>query len=263
MRTKFSSDNPFQNTYRFDHAYVWEHMSRNSAPGSALRLLDYGCNEGALIIELARSFANVSVVGVDKNRDAVWRGSQRCVVSGVALESPQDLSRWLEAQAGFDVVLSMGVLEHVVEQEKLLSSLVGALKPGGALVLSVPGKNLFSWADIGNWKFYFPRLHRWYVERTKGAEFYRVHFIECANGLFGDVEVGKNRHQHFRRTEIERLVTASGCRVVALDGYGFFYRILHNIWWFAPKALKPVLSRLILFDLRLGSSAELIVEARK
>ncbi|MBM4231218.1 MAG: methyltransferase domain-containing protein [Gammaproteobacteria bacterium] len=242
---------------------MWEAVSKRAAVASSLTLLDYGCNEGALIAVLARSFPNVTVVGIDKNRDAIACGTQRLTQSRLSLHNSQDPIGWLEGQRGFDMVLSMGVVEHVVEQERLLAGLAGALNPGGALVLSVPGKNMFSWADFGNWKFYFPRLHQWYVESTRGADFYRTHFVECANGLFGDVEVGKNRHQHFRRREIVSLVSAAGCEVIEIDGYGFFYRILHNIWWFLPPFLKSVFRRLVLVDLRVGSSAELIIEARK
>jgi 2-polyprenyl-3-methyl-5-hydroxy-6-metoxy-1,4-benzoquinol methylase len=263
MRTAFSATNPFRSTNRFDHAYVWEAISRYASQTSSLRLLDYGCNEGVLIAELARSFPGINVVGIDKNKDAIARGADRFSSARVALHSPQNLVDWVGEQNRFDVVLAMGVVEHVVEQEALLSSLAKALKPGGVLIISVPGKNVFSWADLGNWKFYFPRLHRWFIERTKGADFYRAHFIECVNGLFGDVEVGKERHQHFRRDEIERLVNSSGFRVTSIDGYGFLYRILHNIWWFSPAIIRPPLTRAMLLDLRAGSSAELIVEARK
>jgi len=263
MQMSFSAANPFRSTNRFDHAYVWETISKYASQTSSLRLMDYGCNEGVLIAELARSFPGISVVGVDKNKDAIARGANRFSSARVALHSPDSLVDWVREQDEFDIVLSMGVVEHVVEQEKLLSSLAKALKPGGVLIISVPGKNVFSWADLGNWKFYFPRLHRWFIERTKGADFYRHHFIECKNGLFGDVEVGKENHQHFRRREIDRLVTASGFRVTTVDGYGFFYRILHNIWWFSPALIRPVLARAVLLDLRIGASAELIVEAQK
>lgn len=263
MQMIFSPDNPFRETYRFDHAYVWEVVSRCSSAVKSLRLLDYGCNDGTLIATLVRSFPNVTVVGVDKNSDAVGRGMQRFSASRMSLQSPHDLVAWLNTQNDFDIVLAMGVIEHVVEQDRLLKRLGGTLKPEGTMIVSVPGKNFFSWADFGNWKFYFPRIHRWYVTRTKGADFYRTRFVDCANGLFGDVEIGKECHQHFRRRDIESLVETSGCRVVRIDGYGFFFRVLHNLWWFSPKFLKPLLMRWALLDLRLGSSAELVVEARR
>jgi SAM-dependent methyltransferase len=263
MRKVLSERNPFRNSYRLDHAYVWELVSSRASLEASLKLLDYGCNDGFLISELTRSFPNLTVVGIDKNRDAIDAGARRFTDSRMSLQSPPDLIEWLNKQSEFDMVLVMGVVEHVVEQERLLLSLAGALKVGGTLILSVPGKNMFSWADFGNWKFYFPKLHRYYIEKSKGADFYRSKFIECANGLFGDIEVGKDRHEHFRRHEIKRLVNASGCRVTEIDGYGYFYRILHNIWWFSPKLLKPAVKRLVLLDFRLGSSAELIVEANK
>jgi SAM-dependent methyltransferase len=263
MRKSLSAHNPFRNTFRLDHAYVWESVSSRANHAASLKLLDYGCNDGLLISKLICSFPNLTVVGIDKNRDAIDAGARRITDSRMSLQSPPDLIEWLDTQSDFDMVLVMGVVEHVVEQEKLLLSLAGTLKAGGTLILSVPGKNMFSWADFGNWKFYFPKLHRYYIEKTKGADFYRSKFIECSNGLFGDIEVGKDRHEHFRRQEIKHLVSTSGCRVAEIDGYGYFYRILHNIWWFSPKFLKPAINQLVLLDFRLGSSAELIVEANK
>jgi 2-polyprenyl-3-methyl-5-hydroxy-6-metoxy-1,4-benzoquinol methylase len=225
--------------------------------------LDYGCNDGALLFELARSFPNLEVIGIDKNRNAIAAGAKRIANSQISLHSPHDLVAWVNMQQEFDIILAMGVIEHVVDQEILMESLGRALKTGGRLILSVPGKNIFSWADLGNWKFYFPRMHKFYIERTKGKKFYKENFIECANGLFGDVEVGKDCHQHFSRDEILGLINASRCRVTVVDGYGFTYRVLHNIWWFAPNFLKPLLRDLILIDLRVGSSAELVLEAEK
>lgn len=262
MKTGLRQDNPFAGTFKLDHAYAWEVVARKSASGEAVYVLDYGCHDGALIRTLVESFPNVTAIGCDKNCDAVREGNRASNTGNVTLHCPEDLLEWVASQGEiFDVVLAMGVVEHVVEQERLLTALAGALKPGGSLVVSVPGQHRFSWADLGNLKFHFPRVHKFFVTRTKGSDYYHKHFVECSNGLFGDIEVGKETHEHFTKNDITRLVESAGFRKVQIDGFGSYYRLLKPFVLASPSFARDKVEAAAMRDLYRGEEAELVVEA--
>lgn len=265
MKTRISKENPFRGSFRFDHAFVWEQIRIRARGASTPALvMDYGAHDGKMLRTIINSGLPLEGYGVDANKGAVARGREQVGESiPLQLGSVSDFETFSKTKGGFDIICLMGVLEHVLDQGALLDRLHGAMRPGGTLLLSVPGKHFLSWLDFGNWKFYFPRIHRFFVERTKGSAYYREKFIDCPNGLFGDIEVGKNEHQHFSRAEIVRLLEGKGFGVEIVDGYGHFYRLLHNVWWFTPSLLKPVIEPLIRADLRAGSCAELVLSARR
>lgn len=257
-------ENPFASSARLDHAYAWESVARQRPEDNQLLVMDYGCFDGSLLRELSQSFPDLTAVGCDKNCDAVTRGSELAVGGPVTLHCPDDLLDWVASYENqCDVVLAMGVVEHVVQQRDLLNSLSRALKPGGVLVLSVPGRHRFSWADLGNWKFHFPRMHRTFVSITQGREFYQERFVECPNGLFGDIEVDKGIHEHFTRRDLVDLVESSGFKVEDVDGFGYYFRLLKPLTMALPGVLGSRMMTVAMKDLYKGESAELVLEARR
>jgi SAM-dependent methyltransferase len=265
MKTRITDQNPFGRSFRFDHAFAWEQVnSLAKSHAGRLRVMDYGAHDGQMLLACLESGLPVEAYGVDANRAAIERGlGQLRDGYPLRLGDVSDFEDFAARAGGFDVVCLMGVLEHVRDQSALLSRLRAALRSGGVLLLSVPGEHFLSWLDFGNWKFYFPRLHRFFISRTKGEEYYRAKFVECRNGLFGDIEVGKNEHQHFSRSELISFIENSGFNVEAIDGYGLFYRLLHNVWWLSPRPLKALLGPIIGVDLRIGDKAELVIRARR
>lgn len=265
MKTRISSANPFRRSFRLDHAFVWEKVSSLvSARAKPLKIMDYGAHDGRMMRTCLDSGLSLEAYGVDANNSAIMRGlDEFCRDRRLQLGGVGDLQRFAEAAGGFDVVCLMGVIEHVRDQAALLKRLRASLRPGGTLLLSAPGKHFLSWMDFGNWKYYFPRLHRVFIERTRGRDYYREKFMECRNGLFGDIEIGKSEHQHFIREELIALIESNAFKVQVVDGYGFAYRLLHNIWWLAPRPVKRMLEPVIRMDLRAGNRAELVVCAHR
>jgi 2-polyprenyl-3-methyl-5-hydroxy-6-metoxy-1,4-benzoquinol methylase len=110
------------------------------AGSEPLRILDVGCSGGHLA-ELLRDEGH-HVTGVDlyespetsKRVDAFYRA---------------DLEQGIPAEVGgeFDVAIAADVIEHLRNSDQLLKQIVGLLKPGGRLLLSVP--------NFGHW---YPRL---------------------------------------------------------------------------------------------------------
>lgn len=112
------------------------------------------------------------------------------------------------------------------------------LKDGGKLIVTVPGQHLFSFLDIGNFKFRFPRLHRWYYSLKHTREEYEYRYVSNPDGLIGDISVKKRWHEHFSRPKLQRLLAGTGFSIIDFDGTGLFHRVIGNVGHFL-KWLKP------------------------
>jgi SAM-dependent methyltransferase len=98
--------------------------------GRPRRILDVGCGTGTMLRHLQR-FG--SVEGVDADEGAVRFCRER------ALDAVQRADVPLPFDAGtFDLVTMLDVLEHVDDDRGMLAELHRVLRPGGALLLSVP-----------------------------------------------------------------------------------------------------------------------------
>jgi ubiquinone/menaquinone biosynthesis C-methylase UbiE len=116
-------------------------------------------------------------------------------------------------------------LEHVFDQRKLLHEIFRVLKPEGIFIVTTPKKNIFSFLDVGNFKFMFPRLHKYFYIQKYGEEEYNYRYLNNPTGLIGDVEREKKWHQHFSEDELMDLLSQNGFRVEIFDGSCLFQRI--------------------------------------
>jgi SAM-dependent methyltransferase len=254
MHTKISPDNP----YRYNRlCFAWEHVPAGTGPH-----LDFGCNKGEFLNRL-RDKKDGRLVGVDVSEEAVKAGRAlfpelEIIKTGEAAHLPFD-------DASFESITVLDVLEHVYEQAELLVELNRVLKDGGKLLVTVPGRHFFSFLDMGNFKFQFPRLHRWYYCLKHSREEYENRYVSSPDGLIGDISAKKGWHEHFSRAKLEKLLTEANFVVIDFDGTGFFGRVIGNVAYFF-KWLKPLhraLTRLQNFDNRLFESTHLFCVAEK
>jgi ubiquinone/menaquinone biosynthesis C-methylase UbiE len=98
------------------------------------RLLDLGCGNGALAGRLAARGALVT--GVDPSRTAIERAREAHPELSFDLVSAN--GRLPVADASFDVVTCVHVLEHVADTQTLMSEVRRVLVSGGLLVATVP-----------------------------------------------------------------------------------------------------------------------------
>lgn len=215
MRTAISPDNPLGHTRG---GFAWEHV-----PAGVEAHLDFGCFEGRFLHAL--SSKNIRRrVGVDVNRDSLEVARRRD--PGLELIHLTDGYVLPFADASFDSASILDVIEHIPDdrQARVFDELNRVLKPEGILIVTVPGAYLFSCLDLGNLKFRFPTLHKWfYCVRHSKAEYDR-RYVANPDGLVGDISAEKAWHEHFTRNKLAALLAPSGFEVVMFDGAGFLSR---------------------------------------
>ena len=131
----------YERMYRFEDRYWWfiarrhlitslleTHYPRNGRQ----QILDIGCGTGAMLDELA-PFG--TVIGADFAPEAL----QFCVTRGVGADLTRaDVRRLPFADASFDVVTAMDIIEHIDDDKAASCEIFRVLKPGGRLLVTVP-----------------------------------------------------------------------------------------------------------------------------
>jgi len=102
--------------------------------GLALRgdeaILDVGCGDGLLSLELARRVPAGSVLGIDASPDMIATASR---LSAPNLTFQRLDVADLDVVAGFDLIFSNAALHWVLDHERLARASLAALRPGGAV----------------------------------------------------------------------------------------------------------------------------------
>lgn len=211
MHTKISPENP----YEYDRlCFAWEHVQQGETAH-----LDFGCSYGTFLNKLKNK--NIErMVGVDISEKVIKKGQQ--FFSGFDLIKINNASKLPFDDHSFNSITILDVLEHVYEQKELLAELNRVLKIGGKLIVTVPGKYFFSFLDMGNYKFQFPKLHRWFYCLSHSREEYKSRYMSDTDGLIGDISVKKRWHEHFSKEKLRKLLEEASFNVIEFDGTGFF-----------------------------------------
>lgn len=254
MHTKKSPDNPFWYNH---YGFAWEYIPRG---GQAH--LDFGCSEGDFLGKLqAKQIPRL--VGVDIRRKAVE--SARKKYSGIEFVHLSEGAALPFPDKTFSSITILDVIEHVDEQVELLGELHRVLADDGVLVLSTAGKYIFSFLDMGNFKFRFPTLHRWYYCWRHSREEYDYAYVSNPDGLVGDISAKKRWHEHFSRKGMSQLLRKSGLEVVEFDGAALFERPIRivgvGLEWMPP--LRALFDKLYRIDSKWFESSLLFCTVRK
>ena len=131
----------YERMYRFEDSYWWfvarRHLitsllDTHYARDGRLRVLDIGCGTGAMLDDL-KPFGDA--VGADFSPEAL----QFCVTRGIASPLTRaDVRRLPFADASFDVVTAMDIIEHIDDDKAASREIFRVLKPGGRLFVTVP-----------------------------------------------------------------------------------------------------------------------------
>ncbi len=117
-------------------------------------VLDFGCGEGWLLLELARKYPKSVFVGFDPS-PAVRVGSERVQRLGLQNLKLSDLT---PSNGPFDLVIASHVLEHLIEFN-LLHFWKGLLAENGLLYIEVPNSLLYGTHERREFLYYFDRIH--------------------------------------------------------------------------------------------------------
>ncbi|WP_027002116.1 class I SAM-dependent methyltransferase [Hugenholtzia roseola] len=129
-------------------------------PTTPLRLLDVGCNRGALGQVWKEQHPQAWVEGWDYNPAAI---EQATLVLDAAFEIDLDDEKaLLQLLAGkkFEVIVCADVLEHLKNPKKVVSILFEALEKGGAILISLP--------NLAHWEIFYHLLNQKLPARERG-----------------------------------------------------------------------------------------------
>ena len=105
------------------------------------RLLDVGCGTGAFSIGAAlRGYCALGLSWDERNQLVAKERATYCKASSAQFEvlDIRELDRRPDLVGGFDVVICLETIEHIMEDLKLMRAMARCLKPGGRLLLTTP-----------------------------------------------------------------------------------------------------------------------------
>jgi trans-aconitate methyltransferase len=105
------------------------------------RILDVGCGDGKVTVELARAVPKGRVTGIDASAEMIGFARKEHAGSRVPnLEFRVMDARHIRFPERFDLVFSSSVLHWVDDHPAFLAGAAACLRPGGRLVVSCGGK---------------------------------------------------------------------------------------------------------------------------
>jgi 2-polyprenyl-3-methyl-5-hydroxy-6-metoxy-1,4-benzoquinol methylase len=119
-----------------DYAYKWPIISKLIPHGFTQTILDYGCGKGKILSDILQLNPESRVYGADISRTALREAAKN--VPKAKLLSINDNQRVSLPSRSCDYILSLDVIEHVYDTEKVFLEFNRLLKPGGTLLLSTP-----------------------------------------------------------------------------------------------------------------------------
>jgi 2-polyprenyl-3-methyl-5-hydroxy-6-metoxy-1,4-benzoquinol methylase len=137
-----SGDNAFYNHFgKFDWYYLpwkWEHEISLSWISNNHSVLEVGAAKGDFL-KRVQNIRDVSCTGLELNHAAVTAAA----ANGQNVLAETVESHALKHAGQYDVVCSYQVLEHIADVKSVIKAMVECLKPGGALIISVPNNDSF------------------------------------------------------------------------------------------------------------------------
>jgi SAM-dependent methyltransferase len=178
--------------FRWRFALIREVIGRIEGIPKRPRMLDAGCGTGQMLKLLQRQG---QAVGLDLSREAIMFAASRDarnLVLGSVTNPPF-------AEGTFDIALALDVIEHVDDDCGILRGLRSLVRPGGALIVTVPAFQ-FLWSDHDRINHHRRRYRADELrERLEGAGFEIDRITYCNTALFPIVTVVRRAQALMRR----------------------------------------------------------------
>lgn len=170
------------------------------------KVLDVGCNAGAVARELKERFPKVKIWGIDVNQDVLSQASDVLQAGFVVnLDNTEELVSAL-GDLSFDFIILADVLEHTISPWRTVNALLRHLQPGGELIISLP--NLSHWEIF--WHLFrqkFPRRDRGVYDNTHLRFFFHQNLQEFADRNYKVEVLSRNyRLLEGRRTRFDPML---------------------------------------------------------
>jgi SAM-dependent methyltransferase len=180
--------------YRGRRRIVHDELARIALPRDA-RILDAGCGSGRLLDTLSE-YGSVSAIDMsDYNVGLSRRRGHEDVHQAVVEDLPFE-------DETFDLITSLDVLEHTLDDRVALRELLRVTKPGGHLLATVPTyQALWSNHDVLN--HHHRRYNRAMMADSAGAAGWTVQRMTFFNSFLLPPAAGVRMFQKLRREPIE------------------------------------------------------------
>ena len=183
-------------------------------------LLDIGCSAGYHVRHLVRKAKRVVAIDVDRVALEVAR---RRVKSSRVTFMHYDGQTLPFADASFDAISMLDVLEHVNDRPALVAEIVRVLRPGGTWTVTVPYRGPLGWLSPENMAADHPRLFALMSNLGKPQIWIRGH---NATG---------HRHHHFSTADLKGLVDGRLTAVRSARRGSLVYALSYLALCFPPR----------------------------
>ena len=151
-------------------------IAREVAPPRGARLLEIGCGTGHNLEMLGR-FGTVDAIELDDHARQLASARLGRPVMKARLPELEGI-----ADASYDLIALLDVLEHVEEDRPALEAIAAKLKPGGRILLTVPA-NRWMWSAHDVAHHHFRRYDRAELARVIEAAELKVELMSFFNSL--------------------------------------------------------------------------------
>ncbi len=167
-------------------------------------ILDIGCGDGTLTMEIARTVNARDVYGIEIAKEGVAKAKEKGIR---CMQADMDVDEIPFPAQQFDFIFCGEVIEHVFDPHRLLAFITKALKPGGKLLITTP--NLTAWhCRIYLLLGYSPHLYSVSLEHPGAGKLFRK-----------SSAAGREHIRFFTRKGLADLLSAHG--LTAQRTYGF------------------------------------------
>ncbi len=140
MRTFVSLFGPLGIHSRIRAGHILREIQLFAVPPDA-QILDAGCGRALVLFAMAQTYPHVHLHGIEIDPDIVQANGEIVRMTGlekVLTFSRTDLVVADIGKARYDMLISVDVLEHILDDVAVLLAFRAALKPGGVLLLHLP-----------------------------------------------------------------------------------------------------------------------------
>jgi 2-polyprenyl-3-methyl-5-hydroxy-6-metoxy-1,4-benzoquinol methylase len=194
------------------------------------KVLELGCGVGTAAVMLKRT-KNINLTATDLSEKFIKFAKARKDGKGIRFEV-QDSTRLTYKDNTFDVVSSMGMLEHVPTPMKSLDEMVRVIKPGGKLIVVFPNwfslfkivKSIFNFTCKG----YFTKSRLHMVAWFFTAAYYLVQKQFSPKPVFRkpNLRLKRDKLENYHNdedmvyiahpSEVKKYLESKGCKVISL-----------------------------------------------